>query len=79
LFKQVKVDLATLDTQPLLQLTTRCHPWNKLSHKKHKTHNVHFESGHDKDKARILANQDLVGRHGEKAGFTAEELCDILS
>ena len=30
--------LITLDTQPLLQLTARCHPWDSLSHKKHKMH-----------------------------------------
>lgn len=56
---------------------------HKNAWKRHKflcdRYDVHLESGHDKDKARILANQDLVGRHGEKAGFTAEELCDILS
>lgn len=56
---------------------------HKNSWKKHRflceRYDVHLESGHDKDKARLMANQDLVKRYGKNAGFTTEQLCDILS
>lgn len=56
---------------------------HKNAWKRHKylcdRYDVHLESGHGKDKARIMANKDLVQRHGAKAGFSAEELRDILS
>lgn len=56
---------------------------HKNAWKKHRflceRYDVHLESGHEKDKARLMANQDLVQHYGEEAGFTAEELCEILS
>lgn len=56
---------------------------HKHAWKKHKflceRYDVHLDSGHDKDKARAMANRDLVNSHGKKAGFTAEELRGILS
>lgn len=73
------VDVLLLaDTKDTKQVIEHKNAW-----KKHKflcdRYDAHLESGHDKDKARIMANDDLVGRHGKKAGFTAEQLCDILS
>ena len=56
---------------------------HKIAWKKHKflceRYDVHLDSGRDKDRARAMANEDLVDRHGKKAGFTVEQLCDILS
>jgi chromosome segregation ATPase len=56
---------------------------HKAAWKKHKflceRYDVHLDSGCDKDRARAMANEDLVDRHGKKAGFTVEQLCDILS
>lgn len=39
----------------------------------------HMGSGYEKDKARTMANKDLIDRYGTEVGFTAEQLCDILS
>lgn len=56
---------------------------HKNAWKKHKylcdRYDLHLESGHGKDKARVMANEDLVLLHGKSAGFTAEQLRDILS
>ena len=42
-------------------------------------YDMHLGAGNEKDSARALANQDLLNRYGKKAGFTPEQLCDILS
>lgn len=56
---------------------------HKNAWKRHKFlcehYDVHLGEGHEKDSARALANQDLLNRYGKKAGFTPEQLCDILS
>jgi len=40
---------------------------------------VHLGSVQEKDRARAMANQDLMDRYGEEFGFTKEQLGDILS
>ncbi len=56
---------------------------HKNAWKRHKflceRYDVHLDAGHEKDSARGMANQDLLQRYGKKAGFTPEQLCDILS
>lgn len=56
---------------------------HKNAWKKHKflceRYDAHLGSGHDKDSARAMANEDLTARYGNEVGFTAEQLCDILS
>lgn len=56
---------------------------HKHAWKKHKflcdRYDVHLDSGLNKNKARTLANQDLMGRYGKEVGFTPEQLCEILS
>ena len=39
----------------------------------------HLEAGRNKDQARGLANSDLQERFGEEAGYTSQELEQILS
>jgi len=55
----------------------------KSTWKKHRflceRYDVHLDSGQEKNRARTMANKDLVERYGTKAGFTKEQLCDILS
>ena len=56
---------------------------HKDAWKRHKflgeRYDVHLADGHAKDKARAMANRDLVKRYGKRVGFTAEQLRDILS
>ena len=56
---------------------------HKNAWKKHKflcdRYDVHLDTGHEKDSARAMANEDLLNRYGKKAGFTPEQLCEILS
>ncbi len=42
-------------------------------------YDVYLISGHKKEKARTNANEDLVDKHGKEAGFTEEQLQEILS
>ncbi len=44
-----------------------------------KCYEAHLASGYDKDRARTMANQDLMDHYGNEVGFTAEQLGDILS
>ena len=39
----------------------------------------HLNSGRDKPSARLLANKDLLAEFGQEAGYTEEELQQILS
>lgn len=56
---------------------------HKNTWKKHRflceRYDVHLDSGQGKNNARTMANEDLVERYGNEAGFTTEQLCDILS
>ena len=70
--------LLLADTKGASQVIEHKNAWKKNKFLCER-YDVHLESGHDKDKARAMANEDLLQRYGKKAGFTAEELCDILS
>lgn len=39
----------------------------------------YLDEGYDKERARVMANEDLKGRYGDEFGFSEEQLDDILS